>query len=223
MIGCGSSERNSGSPDEEFSAPGVATAQSRPTILFLGTSLTAGLGLDPDSAFPALIQEKIDSTGLPYRTVNAGASGETSAGALRRLDWLLRQPFDVLVVETGANDMLQGSNPDSTRANLQAIIARVRRERPGTRIVLAGMRALPNLGPAYVRQFESIYPDLARRDSLVLIPFLLRGVAGDPKLNQQDGVHPNARGERIVAETVWETLAPVLEQRAPAIPAAAGR
>lgn len=209
MIGCGEADRNSAPTAETGS---TAAAEARRTVLFLGTSLTAGYGLSPEDAYPAHLQEKIDSAGLPYQAVNAGVSGETSAGALRRLEWLLRQPFDVLVLETGANDMLRGLDPDSTAANIQAIIDRVRVERPDARIVLAGMMALPNLGAQYVREFQSIYPEIARRNDLPLVPFLLEGVAGDPSLNQPDGVHPTAAGQRQVANNVWRTLQPMLRR-----------
>jgi acyl-CoA thioesterase-1 len=202
--------------------PGAAAAASAPaaepneaphTVLFLGTSLTAGYGVAPEQAYPALIQAKIDSAGLPYRVVNAGVSGETSAGALRRTDWLLRQPFDVLVLETGANDMLRGMDLDSTRANLQRILDRVRAERPDATIVLEGMMAPPNLGGAYTRAFQQIYPELAKENGVPLVPFLLEGVAGERDFNLADGIHPNAAGQRRVAETVWATLGPVLEKR----------
>lgn len=185
-----------------------------PTVLMLGTSLTAGLGLQPEDAFPARIQEQIDSAGLPHRVVNAGVSGETSAGALRRLDWLMRQEFDVLVLETGANDMLRGMDLDSTRANLQAIIDRVRSERPGVRIVLVGMLAPPNLGRAYANRFRDMYPDLAVENDLPLVPFLLEDVGGVAAMNQPDGIHPNEEGAVIVARNVWEVLEPVLTAEA---------
>jgi acyl-CoA thioesterase-1 len=188
------------------------TAHAAPVVLFVGTSLTAGYGLAPEQAYPALIQQKIDSAGLDYRVVNAGVSGETSAGALRRMPWLLKQPFDVFVLETGANDMLRGTELDSTRANIQAIIDQAKAARPDARIVLVGMLAPPNLGPEYTAKFRSLYPELARKNHLVLVPFLLEGVAGVRDLNQPDGIHPNARGEKILAETVWKTLAPVLEE-----------
>lgn len=181
------------------------------TILFVGTSLTAGLGLDPDQAYPALIQQKIDSAGMPYRVQNAGVSGETSAGARRRTEWVFRKRPDVLVIETGANDMLRGQNPDSVAANIQAIIDAARALQPQPRIVLVGMRSIPNFGPDYVKRFEAIYPRLARENTLPLVPFLLKGVAGVDSLNQRDGLHPTAAGERIVAENVWKTLKPVLE------------
>jgi len=194
--------------------PAVAsdTAHAAPVVLFVGTSLTAGYGLAPEQAYPARIQQKIDSAGLGYRVVNAGVSGETSAGALRRMPWLLKQPFDVFVLETGANDMLRGTELDSTRANIQAIIDQVKGARPDARIVLVGMLAPPNLGPEYTAKFRSLYPELAQKNHLVLVPFLLEGVAGVRDLNQPDGIHPNARGEMILAETVWQTLGPVLER-----------
>jgi len=185
----------------------------RRTVLFVGTSLTAGLGLDPDSAYPALIQRKIDSAGLAYRAVNAGVSGETSAGALRRMDWLLRQPIDVLVLETGANDGLRGTPVAETRANIQAIIDTVRRVQPAARIVLVQMEAPPNLGARYTRAFHDTYPLLARKNGLMLLPFLLDGVAGHPGLNQGDGMHPNDVGEKIVAQNVWKGLVPLLKSR----------
>jgi acyl-CoA thioesterase-1 len=180
-------------------------------ILFLGTSLTAGYGLeDPAQAYPALIQAKLDAAGLRYRAVNAGVSGETSAGALRRLEWLLRTKVDVLVLETGGNDGLRGQDPEATRANIQAIFDRARRQSPPPRLVLAGMLALPNYGPEYGRRYRAVFPELAKKNDAVLIPFLLEGVAGIPSLNQADGIHPTAEGQRRVAETVWMALRPLL-------------
>ncbi|HEX7336697.1 MAG TPA: arylesterase [Gemmatimonadales bacterium] len=178
--------------------------------MFLGTSLTAGLGLEPEQAYPALIQQKIDSAGLGYRVVNAGVSGETSAGARRRIDWLLREPVSVLVVETGANDGLRGLPPDSLRANIQAVIDRARAMRPAPKIVLVGMRVPPNYGPTYSRRFETLYAELARANDAELVPFLLEGVGGVPSLNQADGIHPTAEGQRLMAETVWRVLEPAL-------------
>jgi acyl-CoA thioesterase I len=185
---------------------------TRPAVLFLGTSLTAGYGIDPQQAYPALIQQKIDSAGLDYRVINAGLSGETSAGALRRADWLFQQPISVLVLETGANDGLRGLPPDSLRANIQAILDRAQRLHPRPRIVLVGMRVPPNYGRAYSQQFESVYPQLAKANGAVLVPFLLEGVGGVRALNQPDGVHPTAEGQRKMAETVWRVLEPVLRQ-----------
>jgi len=185
---------------------------TRPAVLFLGTSLTAGYGIDPQQAYPALIQQKIDSAGLDYRVINAGLSGETSAGALRRADWLFQQPISVLVLETGANDGLRGLPPDSLRANIQAILDRAQRLHPRPSIVLVGMRVPPNYGRAYSQQFESVYPQLAKANGAVLVPFLLEGVGGVRALNQADGVHPTAEGQRKMAETVWRVLEPVLRQ-----------
>ena len=184
----------------------------RPIVVFLGTSLTAGYGLEPEEAYPALLQEKIDSAGLNYRVVNAGVSGETSAGAKGRIDWLLREPVSVLVVETGANDGLRGLPPDSLRANIQAVLDRARELRPAPRLVLIGMRIPPNYGLAYTRQFEAIYPELAKANGAELVPFLLQGVGGVAALNQPDGVHPTAQGQRRMAETVWRVLEPVLRE-----------
>jgi acyl-CoA thioesterase-1 len=185
-------------------------ADDRPVVLFVGTSLTAGLGLDITEAYPALIQEKLDAAGLAYRVVNAGVSGETSAGALRRMDWLLRQEVAVLVLETGANDGLRGQDPEATRANIQAVFDRAGQQEPPPRLVLVAMEALPNYGDEYRRSFREIYPELAEANDAVLVPFFLDGVAGDPELNQPDGIHPNAEGHRIVADNVWKTLEPLL-------------
>ncbi len=200
----------SAAPAAETTAVSPPAAAPRPVVLCVGTSLTAGYGLDPDDAWPAILQQKVDGAGLPHRVVNAGVSGETSAGALRRMDWLLRQPVAVLVVETGANDMLRGQDAAATRANLEGILARARKQSPPPRLVVLGMRATPNLGGAYVRSFEAIYPAVARAHDAVLVPFLLEGVAGVPRLNQADGVHPTAEGQKMLAETVWKTLEGVL-------------
>ena len=179
-------------------------------VVLLGTSLTAGLGLEPSQAYPALLQHKIDSAGLRFETVNAGVSGETSAGARRRIDWLLRQPVSVLVIETGANDGLRGLDVDSMQSNIQAIVDAARRQAPPPRIVLVGMRALPNYGFGYARRFREVYPALARKNNLALVPFLLEGVAGRDALNQADMMHPSAAGQERVAETVWPVLENVL-------------
>ena len=214
----GRTTRTSGHADER-TAPGLASADrdspapasdrgDRPVVLFLGTSLTAGLGLDPGEAYPARIQEKLDSAGLRWRVVNGGVSGETSAGALRRLEWMLRPGVRVLVVETGANDGLRGLDVDSTRANLEAIVARIRAYDPGVRIVLAGMEAPPNLGARFTARFRAMFGDVARRERLPLIPFILEGVGGVDSLNQGDGMHPNVAGARIVAANVWRILEP---------------
>lgn len=207
-VSCASEARpRAGSPD---SASALAAADPRPVVLFFGTSLTAGLGLDPEEAYPALIQARIDSAGLGYRVVNGGVSGETSAAGLRRIDWLLQQPIAVLVLELGANDALRGQDLAAARSNLQQIIDRTRARYPDVRIVVAGMEAPPNLGRRYTREFRGLFVALARENGATLIPFLLEGVGGVPELNQADGIHPNADGARVMAETVWRVLEPVL-------------
>jgi acyl-CoA thioesterase-1 len=211
---CGRARDESALPGgEDFADSAATTPGATPTVVFVGTSLTAGLGLDPSQAYPALLQAKIDSAGLRYRVVNAGVSGETSAGALRRIDWVLRDRPAVLVIETGANDGLRALSPDSLEANLQTIIDRARKASPPPTIVLIGMEALPNFGAAYGRRFRGIYPEIAERNHLPLVPFLLAGVAGADSLNQADGLHPTAAGQRILAENVWKVLEPVLEKR----------
>ena len=201
-------------PKDEPAAdpPPSQSDMHRRSILFLGTSLTAGYGLDPEQAYPALIQKRIDSAGLNFRVINAGVSGETSAGALRRLDWLLQQPVSILVVETGANDGLRGLSPDSLRSNIQAIFDRARRLQPSPELVLLGMQVPPNYGRAYAQQFQALYPELARANNAVLVPFLLEGVGGVNALNQPDGVHPTPAGQQRMAETVWRVLEPVLRR-----------
>ncbi len=208
LAGCGDDARVGAAGD-----PPPRPEGGRGRIVFLGTSLTAGLGVDPESAYPALIQQKLDSAGLPYTAVNAGVSGETSAGALRRIDWVMREPVAVLVIETGANDGLRGLNPDTLRANIQAIIDRANRQTPGPRIVLLGMRALPNYGFGYARRFQRVYPELAKANDLPLVPFLLEDVAGASGMNQADMLHPTPAGHRVMAETVWGVLGDVINGR----------
>jgi acyl-CoA thioesterase I len=203
-------ERSALRPKTEGDRARQGTVARRSTILFVGTSLTAGLGLDPDSAYPQLIQRKIDSAGLPYQVVNAGVSGETSSSLLRRIDWLLRQPIELIVIETGANDGLRGIPIETMRSNVQQVIDRVKSARPNTRIVLVQMEAPPNLGISYTQRFRAVFPDLAEKNGAILLPFLLDRVAGRRELNQADGIHPNAEGERIVAENVWKGLRPLL-------------
>jgi len=194
---------------------GAAQAQGPRTIVFFGDSLTAGYGLaDPDTqSYPALIQGKIDAEHLPWHVVNAGLSGETSAGGLRRVDWVLRQRVDVFVLELGGNDGLRGTAPEVTRANLQAIIDRVRSRYPQARIVLAGMRMPASMGQDYAEAFGAVFPALAAKNGLVSIPFLLQGVAERPDLNQGDMIHPTAAGDAVVADLVWKTLSPILASR----------
>lgn len=182
-------------------------------VLFLGTSLTAGYGLPAEQAYPALVQERIDAEGLDYRVVNAGVSGDTSAGGLRRIDWLLRAPVAVLVVELGANDMLRGLDVDQLRQNLWGIFDRTRTRYPDAGFLLVGMRAAPNLGRDYRRRFEAVFPETASRYDAALVPFLLEGVAGVRLLNQPDGIHPTGAGHERIAETLWPVLAPLLRSR----------
>jgi acyl-CoA thioesterase I len=207
VTACGESR-----PDSRASsaAPASAAAAAAPAVVFLGTSLTAGYGIGEDQAYPALIQARLDSAGLDFRVVNAGVSGETSAGGLRRLEWLLREPVAALVLELGANDGLRGQDVDSLEANLVAIIRRTRAAHPGARIVLAGMQAPPNLGSGYARRFREVFPRVARAEGAALIPFLLDGVAAVDTLNLPDGIHPTPAGHRILAETVWRVLEPEL-------------
>ena len=196
-----------------FLAPlnGQAFAATAPNVvLFLGDSITAGYGLELSQAYPALIQEKIDAKGWPFKVVNAGQSGDTSAGALNRLDWLLRNRVAVLVLELGGNDGLRGLPVETTRKNIQQIIDRTRAKYPAAKIVIAGMKVPPNMGREYGSKFEAIYPELARKNKLPLIPFVLEGVGGVRELNLPDGIHPTAKGHTIVAATVWKTLDAVL-------------
>lgn len=212
VLGACRGDENSDSATRAGDSASVDSIPAAPgRLLFVGTSLTAGLGLEAEEAYPALIARRIDSLGLPYHVDNAGYSGETSAGALRRIDWLVRQPVDVFVLETGANDGLRGLSVDSMRANIQAIIDRVRAASPNVRILLIGMEAPPNLGPRYTSEFRKVFPELAARNDAVLLPFLLEGVAAVDSLNQGDGIHPNAAGSRRLAETVWNALRPLLE------------
>lgn len=215
ILGCSKPVERPPAPDSSRSVT-AARAPVRPSdrasVVFLGTSLTAGLGVDPDQAYPALIQRMADSAGLHLTIENRGNSGETSAGALTRIDWILQSPPTLLVIETGANDGLRGQDPDSTAANIQAIIDRIRAKDSATRIALVQMEAMPNLGRNYVTRFHAIYPALAQRNHLLLVPFLLRGVAGVDSLNQADGVHPTPRGHQIVARTVWNALLPTLRE-----------
>ena len=182
------------------------SADTRPVIVFLGTSLTAGLGLDPSQAYPALIQQKLDSAGLAYRVVNAGVSGETSSDARARLAWLLRMNPAVLIVETGANDGLRGLSVDALRANLDTILSVAGRHQPPPRLVVIGMQAPPNLGSRYTEAFREVFPEEAAAHGAALVPFLLAGVGGVDSLNQGDGIHPTAAGQKMLAETVWRVL-----------------
>jgi acyl-CoA thioesterase-1 len=189
----------------------TAAAPGPKNILFLGDSITAGYGLEPSQAYPALIQEKINAKSWPFRTVNAGQSGDTSAGGLNRMDWLLRSRVDVLVLELGGNDGLRGLPPETTRQNLQGIIERTRKKYPQVKIILAGMKVPPNMGADYAKKFTTIYTDLAKTHNALLIPFVLENVGGIRELNLPDGIHPTAKGHEIVAANVWKVLEPVLQ------------
>ena len=186
------------------------TSPASKVILFYGDSLTAGYGLSTEDAFPALIEKTLNNKGKATKVVNAGLSGETSAGGLNRLDWVLKQPIDLFVLELGANDGLRGLPLEQTQKNLQAIIDKVKAKYPKTKIVIAGMLVPPNMGPDYTASFRKIFPDLAKKNNAALIPFLLQNVAGDEKLNLPDGIHPNVDGHKIVAENVLKVIEPLL-------------
>ena len=227
-LGCATEKQSEAEPERNTNAGASAVSQSpavsansakpaippsgKVTVLFFGTSLTAGYGLDPALAFPNLIAGKSESTPTPIVSVNAGLSGETSAGALRRIDWALRKPVDIVVVETGGNDALRALDPDSLEANLGAIVKRIRAVQPAARILLAVMESPPNLGARYTTRFREAYVNVAKRENLTLVPFLLDNVAGKAELNQADGVHPNEKGEQIVADNVWRALEPVVRE-----------
>jgi len=208
VLACNDNKTSDG--QKNGSAKNADSAVTKKTIVFFGNSLTAGYGLSPSEAFPAIIQNKIDSLGLPYKVINAGVSGETSSGGNGRIDWILKQPLDVFVLELGANDGLRGIPLSETKKSLQSIIDKVKAKYPEAKLVLAGMQIPPNMGVTYTTQFRNIYPDLAKKNAAMLIPFLLEGVGGDLKLNQQDGIHPTAEGHHIVAENVWRMLEQVL-------------
>ena len=212
LLGCGNGQSKNDKVKTLDSADQkkVAINQDQKNILFFGTSLTAGMGLDPSEAFPALIQNKIDSLKLPYKVINGGLSGETSAGGKGRIDWLLKQPVNIFVLELGANDGLRGLPVAQTIKNLQDIVDRVKAKYPDAKLVLAGMQVPPNMGAKYAADFKNIFPVLAQKNEMKLIPFLLDKVGGVPKLNQADGIHPTAEGDKILAENVWVVLKDLL-------------
>jgi acyl-CoA thioesterase-1 len=193
-----------------LAVPAVAPAAEERVIVAFGDSLTAGFGVDPDLAWPAFLQERLAREGYPYRVVNAGVSGDTTAGGLRRVDWVLRAQPEVVVVALGANDGLRHQPVAAMRANLAAIVARL--QAAGVRVLLAGMRAPPNYGTEYTQDFQRAFVEVARQAKVPLMPFLLDGVAANPHLNQADGIHPNAEGHRLVAERVWPYLFPLLKK-----------
>jgi acyl-CoA thioesterase-1 len=194
----------------EAAVASAASVADTPTVVFVGTSLTAGYGLAPERAYPAVVGRLAAAENLPIRVVNAGLSGETSAGALRRVDWVLRSPAHVVVVETGANDGLRALDVDATRDNVAVLIRRIRSVQPGARLFLVQMEAPPNFGPDYTTLFREMYPAIARETGATLIPFLLEGVAAVPEMNQADGIHPNVAGAERVAQTVWAALRPAV-------------
>jgi len=206
---CTNNEKPAGNNEKNTSKESIPVAKKK-TIVFYGNSLTAGYGLSPEQAFPAIIQKKIDSLGLPYQVINAGVSGETSSGGKTRIDWILREPVDIFVLELGANDGLRGTPLSETRKNLQDIIDKVKAKNPDIKLVLAGMQVPPNMGQTYSTEFKNIYTGLAAKNTMTLIPFLLEGVGGEPNLNQSDGIHPTAEGHLIVAENVWMQLKKLL-------------
>ena len=187
-------------------------AVEKKSVVILGDSLAAGSGIDPADAFPALLQNRVDAAGLPFTIVNAGVSGDTTAGGLRRIDWQLRRKIDVLVIELGGNDGLRGIAPEVTRTNIQGIIDRVKQKYPAAKIVIAGMQMPPNMGKDSTDAFGRVFPEIAKKNGAALVPFLLEGVGGKAELNLPDMIHPTPEGHRLVTENIWPVLKPVLEE-----------
>jgi len=216
ISGCGNEQKKdaeAGKPAKRpaETAPGTEEAAAKQqNILFFGTSLTAGYGVEPTEAYPALIQKKIDSLHLHYKVINGGLSGETSAAGRNRIDWLLKQHIDIFVLELGANDGLRGLPLRETRTNLQAVIDKVKKKYPNAQMVMLGMQMPPNLGADYTAEFKALFSDLATKNNMTYVPFLLDGVGGVSKLNQQDGIHPTAEGHQILAQNVWSKLKGIL-------------
>lgn len=190
----------------------AAEPTHRKTLLILGDSLAAGYGLDPAESFPALLQQKADAAGIPVTVVNAGVSGDTTAGGLRRMDWLLRRPVNVLLLELGGNDGLRGLAPEATQTNLTQIIRKTRERYPAAEIVVAGMQMPPNMGDAYGTNFRAVFPQVAKEEHATLMPFLLEGVGGIAELNQPDQIHPTAAGHQLIASNLWTVLEPILKK-----------
>ena len=209
LAGCSDNKKPADSNQNTTVKDSVTVAKKK-TIVFFGNSLTAGYGLSPSQAFPAIIQKKIDSLGLPYQVVNAGVSGETSSGGNTRIDWILRQPVDIFILELGANDGLRGIPLSETKKSLQSIIDKVKSKYPATKLIFAGMQVPPNMGQKYSTEFRNIYTELATKNSMTLVPFLLDGVGGEIHLNQEDGIHPTTEGHIIVAGNLWRQLKPLL-------------
>ena len=211
ILSCGETVQEEKNTDQTSAENESEQQQETKTILFFGDSITAGYGLEEEDAFPNLIQQRIDSLDLDYKVVNAGLSGETTAGGLNRIDWVLKQNVDIFILELGANDGLRGLPLSETRKNLKSVIDFVQQKNPEATIILAGMQIPPNLGKDYTEEFRNIFPELAEEENIELIPFILEGVAGDPELNQQDGIHPTAEAQDILVENVWEVLGPILQ------------
>lgn len=213
VFACGSEKKESDADKKDsVGTSAAATPGRKKTIVFFGNSLTAGYGLDDPSAqgFAGLIQKRIDSLKLDYKVINAGVSGETTAGGNGRIDWLLKQPLDIFVLELGGNDGLRGIPVSETRKNLQTILDKVKAKYPDARLVLAGMQIPPNMGQQYASEFKAVYAELAEKNKVTLIPFLLEGVGGESRLNQADGIHPTAEGHRILADNVWVKIKDLL-------------
>ncbi|MEO0900945.1 MAG: arylesterase [Bacteroidota bacterium] len=213
ILSCGDTPKKKS--DESNSTEGtenvVKTETSEKVILFFGDSLTAGYGIELEEAFPALIQNRLDSLNLDYTVINSGLSGETTSGGRNRLNWVLNQKVDVFVLELGANDGLRGIPLTETRKNLQAMIDVVKEKNADTQIILAGMQIPPNMGPEYTTEFRKIFPEVAEENQIPLISFLLEGVAGIPELNLEDGIHPTPAGHQIVRDNVWSVLKAIVE------------
>lgn len=212
--GCGSKQDTSTNiePEPTLGEDSATDDTKSGTILFFGNSLTAGYGVEPENAFPYLIQKRLDSMSLSYHVVNAGLSGETTASGVNRIEWVLREPVDVMILELGGNDGLRGIDPVESEKNLQKIIDLAKNSSPGIQIIVAGMEAPPNMGEEYVNNFRSIFKELSRLNNLPLIPFLLEDVGGEPSLNLTDGIHPNEEGHKIVADNVWTVLEMILSK-----------
>lgn len=209
LSSCGGSSNQESSSDKTDSVAVADTAQTK-TILFFGNSLTAGLGVEPEEAFPAIIGDKIDSLHLPYKIVNAGLSGETTAAGKARINWILKQQVDVFVLELGANDGLRGIPVSETEKNLQSIVDQVKAKYPDVKLVMTGMQVPPNMGSRYISEFKMIFKRIADKNNMALVPFLLDNVGGIAELNQSDGIHPTAKGHKILADNVWVVLKDVL-------------
>jgi acyl-CoA thioesterase-1 len=186
-------------------------SQEKKSIVFFGDSITAGYGINIESAFPSLLQQKLAAEGYDYRVINSGLSGETTAGGLQRIDWVLKMKPSIFVLELGGNDGLRGLSLDQTKRNLKEMIEKIRMASPDTKILLAGMQIPPNLGQAYTKEFSELFQEIAESEKVMLIPFLLQGVGGEKELNLSDGIHPNEAGHKIVADTVWDYLKEVID------------